>query len=56
MHAPLPVFRGRWASQAGVVTGLLPLSAEGRVLALWGQVQADTDVEAKVSVDSFSRY
>lgn len=39
------------ASRVGAVTGLPHLLAKYRVMALWGQVQVDSDLEAWASVD-----
>lgn len=39
------------ASQVGAVTGLPHLLAKYRTMALWGQVQVDSDLEAWTSVD-----
>lgn len=39
------------ASRVGAVTVLPHLLAKYRVAALWGQVQVDSDLEARASVD-----
>ena len=38
-------------SRVGAVTGLPHLLAKYRAMALWGQVQVDSDLEAQASVD-----
>ena len=47
----LTCFWSSVASRVGAVTGLPHLLAKYRVVALWGQVQVDSDLKAWASVD-----